>query len=236
MNTRTQSNIIEKASYEFKRGNLLMAEKLAKQYKGDSPIKDDIIHRMAKIREWNIMGKPSCFTGRLPFEYFPKHLKALSLIERYFVLSPKLKMLDVGCFMGYWVLYMRRLGHHALGCDIQKDLMDQMEKKFMGFKFANAERLEDTYDMKFDVITMFDSLEHCLDDKAAVESAKNILRPGGLLIAHLPIGELYADDGFEHMRIYNEDTVKSLMGDIKIYPCIDEVGRRTMMCVWIKEK
>jgi len=223
--------------HEFLRGNLIEADRLAKLYKGKAPIKEEILNRMEEIRDWNKNGKPACYTGRLPFEYFPKHIKALSLVNNYFSTTVgKLKMLDVGCFMGYWVLYMRRLGHHALGCDIQIELMDGMGKKFGGFAYANAEKLEESYSMTFDVITMFDSIEHCLDDKAAVESAKGLLNPGGILIIHVPLNELYEDNCKEHMRIYNEDNLKELIPDIILEPCIDEKGRSTMMGIWIKPR
>ncbi len=57
----------------------------------------------------------------------------------------------------------------------------------------------------FDVIVMFDILEHLSEDEASLREARRILRPGGTLLANVPAFQrLFSehDISFDHVRRY----------------------------------
>ena len=211
----------------FKTGDLLKAEEIALRHP-DSFVSYIIQRRMREIRDWNVNGKPLDGVFIKPFKEFPKFNRALEIVSKY-ANDSKLTMLDVGCFVGIWPLYLRSLGHLARGYDIHKSLMKDMDIKFGGFKFANAERLTEVYDEKFDVITFFDSLEHIIDDSKAISEAEKLLNKRGLLIIHVPLNHIYPDEGEEHMRKYKGSDIEDLIPGINTEACTDENGNPTLL-------
>mgnify|MGYP000877274200 CR=1 FL=1 len=193
--------------------------------------------RIKEIEKWNKDGKPWAYADPKSFDQFPKFPLTLKKIkERKEIKS----VLDIGCFTGYFLrhLSLEKNGdgyYDCFGCDIQKDLMDRLNKEWekkrpnLKFTWASAENL--AYAVKsFDAVVMLDTLEHCLDDKKAIAEAEHVLKPGGWMFINLPRNHEYLDDSGEHVRIYDDEYVKELFGqkkNVEIEMCKDEYGRKT---------
>ncbi|MDX1616399.1 MAG: class I SAM-dependent methyltransferase [Candidatus Promineifilaceae bacterium] len=147
--------------------------------------------------------------------------KRIDLVRRYLSTG---RLLDVGCATGDFLAEMGKApGWKAYGiepsfaalsygrlhagiCAVQ-GLLNQPP-------FAPA---------AFDVITMWDVLEHVYDPVAVVRQAALLLRPGGILVVNHPnldsfdrqlFGDLWV--GYElprHLTLYPSDLLRSLMGD-----------------------
>ena len=91
------------------------------------------------------------------------------------------RLLDVGCAAGFFVGEARRQGWQAEGIDLAREMVEWgrvhttpelSPLPFAGFSGPPAE---------YDVVTMWDYIEHSVDPFSDVERAGALLAPGGLL-------------------------------------------------------
>ncbi len=91
------------------------------------------------------------------------------------------RLLDVGCAAGFFVAEARRQGWQAEGIDLARDMVgwgrahatpELSVTPFAAFSGTPA---------AFDVVTMWDYIEHSVDPSADVGRAHALLAPGGLL-------------------------------------------------------
>ncbi len=107
------------------------------------------------------------------------------LVNKYVPLNEKTRVLDVGCAVGTFLLYVKKtFGSKISGVDFKEDL------SYPGFDQIDFHQglfyQQDFKDKKFDLITMWHFLEHCYDPKRSVQKAKELLAPGGVFIAEVP--------------------------------------------------
>lgn len=184
--------------------------------------------QLNRVKRWNSEGKESSFNDPPSFDYFPKFTMALEIIQE----NDHEKVLDVGCYTGYFIRHLAKLGIQCSGVDIQKDLMARLNKDYAGnpkFKYGNAEQLPFD-DETFDVVTLFDVLEHCLDDKKAIREAERVTKNNGMIIINLPKNCEYPDHSGEHVRNYDASDIHELFGHkalVKAEDGKDEEGRPT---------
>jgi SAM-dependent methyltransferase len=93
------------------------------------------------------------------------------------------RALDVGCGAGSFVPVLRRFSDEVHGIDVA--LPDAPFAALGSRARASADRLPFA-DESFDLVCLFDVLEHLDDDKRALCEAFRVLRPGGLLVASVP--------------------------------------------------
>jgi SAM-dependent methyltransferase len=95
-------------------------------------------------------------------------------------------VLDVGCGRGFTLSFLRDAGYRAVGVELlpQASLharetlgLDVRDGDFLRLPFAAGE---------FDVIVFWHSLEHVNDPMRALDRARELLRPGGLLVIAVP--------------------------------------------------
>lgn len=98
------------------------------------------------------------------------------------------KMLDVGCSFGYMLEVAHSRGWKVRGVEISKKVYE----KYLGDKAKTLNvfngRLDDAkYDSEFfDLVTMFDIIEHLADPASTVCEAGRVLRTGGYIVIETP--------------------------------------------------
>jgi 2-polyprenyl-3-methyl-5-hydroxy-6-metoxy-1,4-benzoquinol methylase len=96
------------------------------------------------------------------------------------------KCLDVGCGSGFVLEAALDHGWEAYGLDLNSDAVEEARKR--GLR-AFSEKLEtvsaDRFGL-FDVITMYDVLEHSYDPNAMVQAASRLLVDDGLVVIYVP--------------------------------------------------
>lgn len=99
---------------------------------------------------------------------------------------PRGALLDVGCGLG---LFLERMaGEFDLyGMDLSDYAVAQASRRLPGAHLAVGSLTESVpFELTFDVITAINIFEHLADPAAGLDAVRGRLRPGGLLVAHLP--------------------------------------------------
>lgn len=114
---------------------------------------------------------------------FRKYRYRLGLIER-FVRGGKI--LDVGCSVGSFLTVAKAAGWQTYGTEMNEDIaiyaqtnygLDVSVGKLESLNFPTA---------YFDIVTLFDSLEHMLDPLGTLREVHRILRADGLVVITTP--------------------------------------------------
>jgi 2-polyprenyl-3-methyl-5-hydroxy-6-metoxy-1,4-benzoquinol methylase len=117
-------------------------------------------------------------------DYFKKRYRRyLQNIRKY---KSHGKLLDVGCNIGLFLVTAKEEGFEATGIELNKECADYAENKF-GLDIVN-DYLENKgfQDGIFDIVTMFDVLEHIPDMRNALGEVRRVLKKDGLLVVQLP--------------------------------------------------
>ena len=104
----------------------------------------------------------------------------LELIKKYITSG---SLLDIGCGVGWFLEAAKKDGFKVYGQEVSKDLAEYTGD-LLDIKVFENDVSE--IDLKFDVITMFDLIEHVSDPLKLLEDCKKILNPGGIILAFTP--------------------------------------------------
>ena len=100
--------------------------------------------------------------------------------------QPPGRLLDVGCSTGLFLNAMRAFGWDVEGVELSEFAANYAREQF-GLKVATG-TLEEALlpGESFDVVTLYDVLEHVIDPKSTLREIHRILKPGGMILLSLP--------------------------------------------------
>ncbi|RLC90966.1 MAG: class I SAM-dependent methyltransferase [Chloroflexi bacterium] len=120
---------------------------------------------------------------------FERHLKPL---ERLTGPPAGRSLLDVGCHTGVFVEIAARHGWDAWGVELSRWAVEQAQAQGLHVVQGTLETA-DLPEAHFDVVTMWDVIEHLTDPHRALRQAYRLLKPGGLAVVHtIDIDSLFA--------------------------------------------
>ncbi|NVK18612.1 MAG: class I SAM-dependent methyltransferase [Methylocystaceae bacterium] len=138
-------------------------------------------------------------------------------VKRLGLALDQINLLDVGCGAGYFLSYLTDHGVKCRGLEVTQGLAQYCQKRGLN---VEASDLADEPDKEYDVIVMFDVLEHVYNPVELLKLAKSKLKDGGYLILYTPnihsIGfELMGAQQnvllpFEHVCFYDEKSFNRL--------------------------
>jgi len=117
-----------------------------------------------------------------------KHFKILDL-KRILEELPMNKVksgLDIGCANAYLVEYLLSKKVDAYGIELFPEVAAEAQKKFKDKRIYVGDFEKYQFKRKFDVLIMFDLIEHIVDPQGVFEKAKKILNPGGFVLILTP--------------------------------------------------
>jgi 2-polyprenyl-3-methyl-5-hydroxy-6-metoxy-1,4-benzoquinol methylase len=107
-------------------------------------------------------------------------------VSRWTRLKPKgAKVLEIGCGPGLMLAAFRRRGWHVFGIE-RNEAAAEVGRQTLGPDTIATSIDELPADARFDLIVMFQVLEHIGGPVATVEECARRLAPGGFLIANVP--------------------------------------------------
>jgi 2-polyprenyl-3-methyl-5-hydroxy-6-metoxy-1,4-benzoquinol methylase len=110
--------------------------------------------------------------------------RSLKYIEKF---APrKGRLLDIGTAGGSFLYVARRRGWEVHGCEPNRWLCE-WGKKHYGLEISPGTLFDQYYiDGTFEVVTLWDVLEHTPDPKNVITECNRILRTGGVLVVNYP--------------------------------------------------
>lgn len=140
-----------------------------KQYDGDY-FKDTIKDNMSGYMDYAGQSRP-----------LRKNFKMLlSRISKYTSLDSGKSLLDIGCAYGFLLDEAKRYGMTVHGVDLSESAIDWMEKN-LGIN-GTVGLSSDAPNGLFDVITVFEVIEHTNDPHSFLDDLYKRLKTGGLLV------------------------------------------------------
>lgn len=94
-------------------------------------------------------------------------------------------LFDVGAATGYFLALAKSRGFSVSGIDISSVAAREAQKKGIEVKVGTLESVEHT-PASYDVVTLFDVLEHVVHPDSLVRSAAEMLKQGGILMGCTP--------------------------------------------------
>jgi len=154
------------------------------------------------------------------FNYRKKNfgLERLEYIKKkIFYNKKKFNVLDLGCGSGYFLSVLSDNNIKNKGIDLDKSRINFCKSKNLNAELSN---LSDEKDNSYDLITMFDAIEHFYDPVFELKNAANKLKPKSYILAYTPninslSFELMRSDlnllaVFRHICFFNEKSLKYL--------------------------
>lgn len=115
---------------------------------------------------------------------FRRFEQGLEVVEREVGVG---RLLDVGCGAGTFMAIAAARGWDVYGVEMNDALVAEAEKAVgEGRVVCGAFEALDPEDAKYDVITLWDVIEHVLDPVSFIERAQRMLRPGGVIVICTP--------------------------------------------------
>ena len=158
--------------------------------------------------------------------YLKTYRKRMKLVSKWL---PKAgRILDVGCAAGYFLQVAQQHGHDVHGVElseaIAKQAIDSLgpERVFNGF-LDDAVAARNWQDQSFDLVTIWDVIEHVPEPQSLLASIKKLIKPGGKLLLETQnvdsklanrLGKRwhhYKHD--EHLYHFNPSTISKLLSD-----------------------
>ena len=127
--------------------------------------------------------------------------------------EPLGRILDLGAGMGGFLAGLSELGARVFPADVSHEsLLRCRERGFPGGVVSSGYHLPYAGG-SFDLVCMFDAIEHIPDDRRVMREVARVLRPGGRVFVSVPAYQfLYANNDrvAQHQRRYSRRTLRAV--------------------------
>ena len=140
-------------------------------------------------------------------------------INKFVKPKNKKRILDLGCSSGLFLDIAKEKRWETFGLELNEKEIE-ISKQNHNVKNINLYQAQKEFNVKFDVITMWDVIEHVKDPHKLLKTIKKCLRPGGLFFFQTPnVNSLAARvlkekcnvfDGIEHVNLFNEKNIYNI--------------------------
>jgi 2-polyprenyl-3-methyl-5-hydroxy-6-metoxy-1,4-benzoquinol methylase len=156
----------------------------------------------------------------------------LSQLEKILKINPqKTSVLDVGSGFGYFLVPLKKRGYSFLGIELSSDAVGIANKKFktktIKGELINLYKEKKLKKNSFDLITLWDVLEHFYDFNEELYIINKLLKPGRFValrtnnidsIEYKILGKHFHSIKNEHTFYYSEKTLARIFRKVNIKP------------------
>lgn len=123
-----------------------------------------------------------------------RFLRALEICVRAHAERRRLRILEVGCNLGYFGGIVQRFGHEYTGLDVQPAVIARA-REYYGehYQCMTVESFAATDVGQFDLVCSFEVIEHVPDPRGFFDRCLSLVSTGGTLLLSTPNGDLAAD-------------------------------------------
>jgi SAM-dependent methyltransferase len=122
------------------------------------------------------------------------------------------KILEIGCGNGSVLSFLKRNGLDVTGGDISPECLLLCRQRDGNIPLMQLDVLDMTFVSVFDIVGLFDVLEHIGDDEKAIQGVSIALKPGGRVVITVPAHKFLwrrADEIAKHKRRYSRTEIRS---------------------------
>ena len=156
----------------------------------------------------------------------------IELIQENIFLTKEMKVLDVGCGIGVFLNQIKPFVKEVKGIDLS-EWTSKFSKEKYGIDILVGDILKLNLPKNyFDIITMWQTLEHVKNPKLIIEKIKAILRPDGYIIIGTPsvnclfakiLGRKWNHFHKEHLFLFSPKTITMLLTNLNL--CIINIEK-----------
>lgn len=126
-----------------------------------------------------------------PLDYLCSHEQSFygirEALNKIIKARPGIKILEIGCGLGYLTFSLNKAGFEATGIDISEDAVRQANEKFGNNYFCRSvEELAADGGGNYDVVIMTELIEHLNDINSFIGNAAKLIKKDGCLIITTP--------------------------------------------------
>lgn len=146
-------------------------------------------------------------------EYFDS---IITIIRKY---KKPTVLLDVGCGIGVFLQAVKEAGWKTIGVDMSKSAVTYARSRGLDIRLGKIEELSLKRE-SFDVITLFQTIEHIEDPIKTLKKIHTLLRKGGILVMTTPneeslmarlLGRLwFGYRNIEHLYFFNKQSLTAM--------------------------
>jgi ubiquinone/menaquinone biosynthesis C-methylase UbiE len=133
--------------------------------------------------------------------------------------KPPAKLLEIGCGTGNVSSFLSKKKYLVTGFEFYSEAIRRV---WPGFQMVQGDAIKIPFkENSFDVVGLFDLIEHFQDDTKLLKEAVRVVKKGGLIVLTVPAREeLWS--GFDelsfHKRRYTKKKLESIFSDADITP------------------
>jgi 2-polyprenyl-3-methyl-5-hydroxy-6-metoxy-1,4-benzoquinol methylase len=139
-----------------------------------------------------------------------------------------LRWLDVGCANGLFVGWVGQFGYRVSGVDVAPEMIDEARRNGLDCHCCEADELGDT----FDIVSLWDVIEHSLTPKQLMERVTRAVKRGGSLLIQTPCTGIISDTFGQNWREYTYPNHLYLFSQESLFRLLKEYG--FMIKNWVR--
>lgn len=135
-----------------------------------------------------------------------------------------IKILDIGCFTGDFLVLMKEAGADVYGLELQRDAVKIANKKLNG-RVKIADVMTDVFPKtRFDVITLLGIVEHVTNPVKLIKRSTALLKKGGILMIQTPNSSSLLSrltrqlwppyEPVEHVHLFSRKSLTNVLRDL----------------------
>ncbi len=171
--------------------------------------------------------------------YDPSYFKKLKRVEeKYFwflirrkwifdriskFIAPPAKVLEVGCGTGNVSSFLSQKGYAVIGCELYTEAIDMAWPGYLKVQGdSNTLPFKENF---FDIVGLFDVIEHFHDDIAPLKEVMKVVKKQGIVVITVPARKelwSYIDEKALHKRRYTKEMLRQIFSEARLTPLLLE--------------